>query len=212
MNIATSHLATHFDLSALSLATRLAINELLCEGESDNTLASRRTTLRYWDGWSALRCGTTIQLPVAPEVVLEFIVDHAQRLRHGELVHGLPPALDAALVESGFKAHPGPLALSTIIHHVAMLSAAHRVRELSNPCHDPRVKELLRKLRCAYAKRGAVPKRKDALTREPLQASLDTCDGSLSGMRDRAVLRLVHRWTAPQRGGHGRHALPERGR
>ena len=42
--------------------------------------------------------------------------------------------------------------------------------------------------RRAHAKRGALPRKKDALTRDPLQALLATCDDSLRGKRDRALL------------------------
>mgnify|MGYP000662161511 CR=1 FL=1 len=69
-----------------------------------------------------------------------------------------------------------------------MLSKAHQLRELKNPCQDPKVKELLAMTRRAHAKRGALPKRKDALTKDPLQAILATCDDSLRGKRDRALL------------------------
>lgn len=62
------------------------------------------------------------------------------------------------------------------------------MRELKNPCHDPRVRELLSRTRKAYAKRGALPRKKDALTKDPLQALLATCDDSLRGKRDRALL------------------------
>jgi integrase len=50
------------------------------------------------------------------------------------------------------------------------------------------VRELLSRTRRGHAKRGALPRRKAALTREPLQALVDTCDDSLRGLRDRALL------------------------
>jgi hypothetical protein len=47
----------------------------------------------------------------------------------------------------------------------AVLSKAHQVRELKNPCQDPTVRELLSRTRKAYAKRGTLPqKKKEALT------------------------------------------------
>jgi integrase len=80
------------------------------------------------------------------------------------------------------------MALNTLVHRIAVLSKAHQQRELKNPCHDPKVKELLAMTRRAHAKRGALPRKKDALTRDPLQAILATCDDSLRGKRDRALL------------------------
>ena len=57
-----------------------------------------------------------------------------------------------------------------------------------NPCADPWVRELLARTRRAYTQRGARPKRQRALTKDPLQFLLATCDDSLKGKRDRALL------------------------
>lgn len=59
---------------------------------------------------------------------------------------------------------------------------------LHNPVADPAVRELLKKLRQARARQGQRTKRQPALTAEPLQAMLATCDDSLAGVRDRALL------------------------
>jgi hypothetical protein len=61
-------------------------------------------------------------------------------------------------------------------------------QKLANPCADPLVRELLARTRRAYAQRGARPKRQRALTKDPLQLLLATCDESLRGKRDRALL------------------------
>jgi len=172
----------------LSDATERAVHELLREGESQNTLASYRSALRYWAAWFAMRYGVQITLPVPSPAVLQFVVDHAQRTTDKGLAHELPPQIDEALVEAGFKGKAGPLALNTIVHRIAVLSKAHQLRETKNPCQDPKVTELLGMTRRAYAKRGALPRKKDALTRDPLQALLATCDGSMRGKRDRALL------------------------
>lgn len=60
--------------------------------------------------------------------------------------------------------------------------------DLRNPVADPAVRELLKKLRQARARQGQRTKRQPALTAEPLQAMLATCDESLAGVRDRALL------------------------
>jgi integrase len=57
-----------------------------------------------------------------------------------------------------------------------------------NPCADPLVRELLARTRRAYAQRGDAPKRQRALTKDPLERLLATCDASLKGKRDRALL------------------------
>jgi integrase len=173
----------------LSDATARAVDELMREGESANTLASYRSALRYWAAWFNVRYGQPIALPVPSSAVLQFIVDHAQRTTADGLVHELPPAIDSVLVEAGFKGKPGPMALNTLVHRVSVLSKTHQLKDLENPCQDAKVRELLAKTRRAYGKRGDLPRKKDALTRDPLMAMVETCDAStLKGLRDRALL------------------------
>jgi integrase len=71
---------------------------------------------------------------------------------------------------------------------LSVLSKAHQVRGVANTVQDSKVRELVAKTRRAYAKRGVVPAKKAAITLEPLQAMLATCDDSLRGVRDRALL------------------------
>jgi len=113
----------------------------------------------YWAAWYALRYRHPISLPVAEAAVVQFIVDHAQRLED-----------DGRLVR------------------VSVLSKAHQVEDATNPCEQVRVRELLSKTRRGHVKRGPLPHKKPALTREPLEALLETCEASLAGLRDRALL------------------------
>lgn len=124
-----------------------------------------------------------------------------------ELVTELPPDVDEALVKNGYKSKLGPPALNTLVHRIAVLSKAHQMARagstgstgstgaagspdagMPNPCADTLVRELLARTRRAYAQRGARPKRQRALTKDPLQLLLATCDESLKGKRDRALL------------------------
>lgn len=165
-----------------------AMRELLREGESLNTRASYQSALRYWAAWHALRYGSQIALPLSVDRVLQFVVDHAQRSTTMGLACELPASIDQALVDAGYKSRLGAPAHNTLVHRVSVLSKAHQVRELANPCHDPKVRELLSRTRKAYAKRGALPQKKEALTRDVLALLLATCDDSLRGRRDRALL------------------------
>ena len=174
--------------TTLSDVTRDAVGELMREGESQNTLTSYRTALRYWTAWYGLRYGGAIQLPLPVACVLQFVVDHAQRMTALGLVSELPAAIDAALVAGGYKGKLGPMAHNTLVHRIAVMSKAHQLRQLANPCQDVQVRELLSRTRKAYAKRGVLPRKKAALTKDPLQALLATCDDSLRGKRDRALL------------------------
>jgi integrase len=172
----------------LSDVTQRAVEDLLREGESQNTLTSYRSALRYWAAWYGLRYGVMIELPVATACVLQFIVDHAERITPKGLVSELPPEIDQMLVRGGYKGKLGAMAHNTLVHRIAVLSKAHQLQQLKNPCHDPKVRELLSRTRKAYAKRGVRSQKKDALTKDPLQAILATCDESLRGKRDRALL------------------------
>lgn len=156
----------------LSDVTRRAVEDLLREGESKNTMASYKSALRYWAAWYGIRYGGQIQLPVPSPCVLQFIVDHAKRTTDKGLVSELPALIDQTLVQAGYKGKLGALAHNTLVHRIAVLSKAHQLRDLKNPCQDPTVRELLSRTRKAYAKRGDLPKKKDALTKDPLQLVL----------------------------------------
>jgi len=165
-----------------------AVAALLAEGESPNTVRSYQGALRYWAAWFALRYGRPIALPVPATAVQQFIVDHAERSDADGLRTELPAALDEALVAAGFKGRPGAPAIATLSHRLSVLSKVHQLKALPNPCQDAQVKELLARARRAYARRGVRPAKKPALTRDPLEALLATCDDSLRGLRDRALL------------------------
>lgn len=109
----------------------------------------------------------------------------------------LPPDVDEALVRGGFKKKLGPPALSTLLHRVAVLSKAHQMAgtqvaaasaHMANPCADSMVRELLARTRRGYAQRGERSSKQRAMTREPMEMLLATCDASLRGTRDRALL------------------------
>ncbi|KPU99579.1 hypothetical protein APR50_28685 [Variovorax paradoxus] len=104
------------------------------------------------------------------------------------LVFDLPPEIDALLVAQGYKGKCGAYALATLEHRVAVLSKAHQNLNVDNPCNHTQVRELMKSVRSGHAKRGVKPDKKDALTKEPLQAVLATCDDSPRGLRDRALL------------------------
>lgn len=166
-----------------------AVRELLAEAAAANTTRSYATALRYWAGWHAARYGIELALPVSESVVLQFVVDHVQRRSaDGELVCELPPAVDQALVAAGLKAKLGPWTLSTVRHRVAVLSTAHRLKQVANPCEQPAVRTILSRAARAAVKRGERPRKKTAITLAELEAMLATCDDSLEGLRDRALL------------------------
>jgi len=103
-------------------------------------------------------------------VVLQYIVDHVARVDAGRRTHDLPPAIDEALVRTGFKGTLGPPKLATVLHQLSVLSKAHTLHEAPNPVRDVQILELIRPVRRAHAQRGELPQPKQALTRSPLEA------------------------------------------
>jgi len=78
--------------------------------------------------------------------VLQFLVDHVERTgpadgspAGGNMMHDLPPMIDATLVAGGFKGELGAPALNTVLHRLSVLSKAHQLRDVLNPTRDPAV-------------------------------------------------------------------------
>ncbi|WP_084635918.1 site-specific integrase [Comamonas sp. B-9] len=185
---AAPHGAAPLQPELLSASAQDALHALRLEAASENTTNSYQSALRYWAAWYWLRYGQAITLPLPANVVLQFVADHSEHLGAQGSQSGLPPALDAQLVQQGFKGKRGALAHSTLVHRIAVLSKAHSHQALPNPCHSAEVREALQHLRKAYARRGMLEQKKAALTRPLLEQLLATCDDSLRGRRDRALL------------------------
>lgn len=165
-----------------------AVRELLAEAAAANTTRSYASALRYWAGWHHARFGVELALPVTEAVVMQFVVDHVARRGQAGLTWELPRPIDEALVAAGLKAKTGAWKLTSVVHRVAVLSTAHRLKRLPNPCEAPAVRTVLSRARRASVKRGERPTKKTAITKAELEAMLATCDGSLEGLRDRALL------------------------
>ena len=165
-----------------------AVQELLAEAAAANTTRSYAAALRYWAAWFQGRFGQPIALPVPEPAVVQFLVDHLARRGKAGLTWELPPALDAHLVAGGLKQRPGPFKLNTVVHRIAVLSSAHQAHKTDNPCASPGVRQLLARGRRAAVKRRDRPTKKTAITKPELDAMVATCDESLEGLRDRALL------------------------
>jgi hypothetical protein len=132
-----------------------AIKELMQEGESSNTRSSYQSAMRYWAAWHLP--GQAMQLPLQVSTVLQFIIDHAQRIA-GVLLREMPPKSMKPCCSrlQGKKGapqqqHAGASHGRDVQGTSGMLCA--------NPCQDGAVKELMR-TRKAYARRGALPQKK----------------------------------------------------
>jgi len=178
------------DPSKLADSTQAAAEAFIAAGTAANTVRSYRSALSYWDAWLQLRYGKLLgDGPLSVPVVVQFIVDHLARpTEQGEWHHLLPTDIDEALCKSKAKGKPGPLALSTVNHRLAVLAKWHRLHEWDNPCATPAVTTLLRDAGKAQFRQGITVRKKTAITREPLQAMLATCSDGLRGIRDKALL------------------------
>lgn len=168
-----------------------AVREIVSEATSPNTARSYSSALRYWAAWHQGRYGEPISLPVPPATVTQFVVDHLERARQSgaSTAWELPETLDRQLVAAGMKKRPGPLKLATVVHRVSVLSAAHQMHRLPNPCETPEIRKLLAKGRRAAHRRGERPAKKTAVTATELEAMAATCTGgTLKDIRDRAIL------------------------
>ena len=89
---------------------------------------------------------------------------------------------------AGLKAKVGPLKLSTDVQRVAVLSTAHKLKRLANPCELPSVRTLLSRARRAAVKRGERPTKKTPITRaeEALAAWLEA-----AGIHEGAIFRRI---------------------
>jgi integrase len=181
------------DLAALDATSQAAAAAFVAAGTAANTVRSYRSALTYWTAWLQGRYGQALgntPLPVA--VVLQFVLDHLACPQDDDTwAHTLPPALDAALVATGIKGHPGPLAYNTVSHRLAVMATWHRVHHWESPIENAAVKILLRQARKAQARNGISVRKKTAAVIEPLQALLATCTDGLRGVRDRALLLLA---------------------
>lgn len=179
---------------ALDMEAQRAVRAFSSEAESDNTRRAYAQAYRYWGAWFALRYGKPLRLPVAVPVIEQFIVDHlVHKDPGGRSRHLLPRDADRILVERGYKEKEGPLSLATVEGRLAALSSAHRTHATDadrtpNPVRAESVRRLLASVRRAYAKRGASPRKAKAATLPALEKMLATCDDSLIGVRDRALL------------------------
>lgn len=176
----------------LDAASAAALAAVARAAQSPNSVRAYQGAARYWEAWHRARHpGQAMPFPVPVEVVLMFLADHLLAPIAGEegaLAHRLPADVDRALVASRIKAKLGPLSLATVEQRLAVLSKTHRSARVSNPCQDVLVQEALVNFRKVYAVRDITPRKQAPLTREPLLAMLASCDDSLRGLRDRALL------------------------
>lgn len=192
--VALSQVGVAQQLKGLSDAASRAVREILEAATALNTRRSYTSAMAYWVAWHEARFGECLALPVAEAVVVQFLVDHFGRPTIDEggsaasFTWELPGDVDAALVAQGVKQRRGPLRISTVMHRVSVLSAAHAAAGVPNPVDNGAIRMLLRRCRRAAHAGGERPRKKAALTAQDIRDMMEACGDDLIGIRDRALL------------------------
>jgi integrase len=177
---------------------------LLIDDLPENTRRSYRQALRSWTLWHRIRYGGALALPVPSSVVQQFLLDfiaHPLKPRSAAGPWGctLPKELDDMLVRARVKSALGPWSLSTVKMRLAALAAAHRWRGLQSPFDDVAVVRLLDTLRHQQQAARIQPRRTTAVTLGDVRRMIETCDDSLLGIRDRALIAFAFYYGGRQR-------------
>ena len=154
-----------------------AYEQALLAGTSASTRRAYQRDLNYFWAWAQHALRTPSHYPVPVDTLIRFLLDHAGQM---------DSALDTQLVTAGLKAQPGPLRIRTLRRYLSSLAVAHTEHGEITPTRDPRVKLLLRRLQ--HARASDTPRKKAAMTADILRTFLGTCDDSLIGLRDQALM------------------------
>ncbi|MGV8987242.1 MAG: tyrosine-type recombinase/integrase [Cypionkella sp.] len=175
-----------FASSGLAPEDEAALADLYRRGTPANTLRAWERDLAYISAWKAATFGAALTWPEDERVALRFVLDHSADLsaRPGR-------AQDAALelIARGLRLALTCPAPATLDRRIASWRAFHRMRNLASPFSAPQVAAARQKSRRANAA-APVPKSPRPVTRDLLETLLATCDDSLRGLRDRAILML----------------------
>lgn len=142
-------------------------NDLIEQGIAPSTRRAHQRDKAYFWQWVMTYLNETKTYPVKQTWLVAFL------LWHLDYTNG------------------HPLKVATLRRYLASLSEAHTARGMDNPCRDAQVKLILRRAR--VAQRHHVPEQKQAITFSLLTQMLASCDDSLKGARDKALLLVAFR-------------------
>lgn len=162
------------------------LEDLYRRGTPENTVRAWERDLVYLTAWKQASFGKPLDWPEAETVALRFILDHS-----ADLTEASGPAKKAAesLINAGLRRSLSCPAPATLDRRIASWRAFHRMRNLPSPFDAPLIRQARAKARKAAA-RPRQPKSQRPITRNILLQLLETCDNSLRGIRDRALLTL----------------------
>jgi integrase len=172
--------------AALSAEDEAALTALYKRGTPANTLRAWERDLAYIAAWKAAVFGRPLIWPEEDRVALRFVLDHTL-----DLTDTPGSAQDAAmeLIELGLRLTLACPAPATLDRRIASWRAFHRMKNLASPFEAPLLKQARAKGRRAAA-RPRQAKSPRPIDRKLLETLLASCDTSLRGLRDRAILML----------------------
>lgn len=178
-------LPTH-TTTGISPEDEAALADLYRRGTPANTLHAWERDLAYIAAWKAARFGSALLWPEEERVALRFVLDHSV-----DLTTKPGAAQDAAmeLIARGLRVSLTCPAPATLDRRIASWRAFHRMRNLPSPFVAPQVAAARQKSRRANAS-SRPPKSPRPVTRDILETLLASCDNSVRGLRDRAILML----------------------
>lgn len=184
--MAQKHALTLPTCAALSPEDEAALSDLYRRGTPQNTLRAWERDLAYIAAWKAAVFGQPPHWPEDERVALRFVLDHTI-----DLTDRPGSAQDAAeeLIILGLRRSLTCPAPATLDRRIASWRAFHRMKNLASPFDAP----LLKQARIKGRKAAARPRRTKSprpVTRDILERLLATCDASLRGRRDSAILML----------------------
>ncbi len=171
---------------ALSPADQDALTDLYVRGTPENTLRAYERDLLYLTAWKRAAFGQSLRWPEDETVAIRFVLDHSRDLANET---GQPGEVADALIAAGLRRSRTCPAPATLDRRIASWAAFHRMRNLASPFDAPLVRQARGKARRAMAQPRKA-KSAHPITRAVLEDLLKTCDGTLRGLRDRAILML----------------------
>jgi len=173
-------------LPALPAKIEAQLQDLYVRGTPANTLRAYERDLIYVTAWKQAAFGMPLVWPEDQQVALRFILDHSSDLTDKNSSDEAR-IVARALMAMGLRKSLACPAPATLDRRVASWAVFHRMRDLDSPFSAPLLIQTRRKARRAAA-RAPVAKSRNPITKAILTQLTDTCDGTLRGIRDRAVL------------------------
>lgn len=153
----------------------LKADSYINENSPDNTTRAYRGDLKYFSQWATFALSFRVPFKLNEEDILKFIFHH---------LNEMPSEIDNVLFESGFKRSKGLHSLATVKRRLTSVTIFLKRSGQDDVCNTPKVKALL----ATFTKTAPLQKKAKAITLQVLNDLLETCDNSMKGIRDKALM------------------------